>query len=382
MVARDTVRVLVLWADNKAANYGLRVLANGNAAIVRRALAGMAVEVDFQDFGPGDSPISFGTKSILRDVFSRRGPIKTKLRKYDLIIDSGAGDSFADIYGLKRLSFIIYAHLMIRFLRIPLILGPQTIGPFESRVGRFFAKQSLNQAQIVLARDSESADFSRRLGRGADITVTDVVFALNTPPMRKSSSTDVLVNVSGLLWFSDDHVDSTKYRDSVVALVSELRSREIGVALLAHVVNSPSGNDDVDACHEAAARIKKETGSAVELLVPRDLGEAREMVAAAFLVVGARMHACLNAISVGTPAIPWAYSRKFKPLLDDLDWRMTVDLRTDPHPAQTTMSMILDTDWGQRRHDLQNILSTAHERLEQASSVIGSYYSRDREKIV
>src|SRR5699024_9500305 len=39
--------------------------------------------------------------------------------------------------------------------------------------------------------------------------------------------------------------------------------------------------------------------------------------------------ACLNALSVGTPAIPLAYSRKFAPLLDSVGWTTGFDLRTD-----------------------------------------------------
>ena len=50
-------------------------------------------------------------------------------------------------------------------------------------------------------------------------------------------------------------------------------------------------------------------------------------------MIGSRMHACLNALSVGTPAIPLAYSRKFAPLLGDLGWAHVVDLRTQASDA-------------------------------------------------
>jgi polysaccharide pyruvyl transferase WcaK-like protein len=43
------------------------------------------------------------------------------------------------------------------------------------------------------------------------------------------------------------------------------------------------------------------------------------------------MHACLNSLSVGTPAIPLAYSRKFAPLLADVGWEYVVSLaEADP----------------------------------------------------
>jgi hypothetical protein len=60
---------------------------------------------------------------------------------------------------------------------------------------------------------------------------------------------------------------------------------------------------------------------------------------------------------------------------------MTVDLRADPHPAHTTVAMIMGTDWAEKERQLQDILTLAHDRLEEASTVIGSFYSKDRETI-
>ena len=61
-----------------------------------------------------------------------------------------------------------------------------------------------------------------------------------------------------------------------------------------------------------------------------DLEDARAAMKGANLVIGARMHACLNALSVGTPAIAMAYSRKFRPLLDSLGWAASVSLADRP----------------------------------------------------
>ena len=45
---------------------------------------------------------------------------------------------------------------------------------------------------------------------------------------------------------------------------------------------------------------------------------------------GARMHACIAAISSGVPVIPMAYSRKFNGLfMDTLMYNCMIDLKTD-----------------------------------------------------
>lgn len=347
MVSSDVTRVLILWADSSAANYGLRVLAAANQLLVAEAFHGRPVQVECQDFGPGDSQVSFGTKSILRNIVQRCGPIDTKLRGYDLVVDTGAGDSFADIYGLKRLSFIVYAHYRIKRLSIPLAMAPQTIGPFETRLGRFFARKSLRYAKLVVARDSESAKYSSDLGRVPDLIATDVVFGLPAGSWQAEKPYDVILNVSGLLWFADEHGDSNRYITESLALVKQLQALGRTITILPHVNHSQSGNDDIDASRELICRLAESGIHDVEIYTPEDLSAARSAIGGANVVIGARMHACLNALSLGTPTIPWAYSRKFVPLLNDLGWRYVIDLKHDVSPSLSTIQLLADIEDGQ-----------------------------------
>lgn len=360
-----TKRVLVLWADNHSANLGVRVLAQGMAELARRAW-GTSTAIDYQDFGPGESGVSFGTRSILRDIARRNGPIKNRLRNYDVILHTGAGDSFADIYGLKRLSFMVYTHYIARRLQIPIVMGPQTIGPFNSGVGRLVARRMLKESRVVVTRDTASASYSASLGRAVDALATDVVFALPLSEARKSR--DVVLNVSGLLWFRNEHVDSASYRSSVRKVVALLEADGRKVSFLAHVVNEPSVVDDAAAIRELVAA----DALTNEVLIPDALEQVREYVGSAQLVIGSRMHACLNALSVGTPAIPWAYSRKFAPLLSDIGWNITVDLKETADAASETMKLIntmTDNDW---QTNVQTVWSQTTGRLDLAVEALRS----------
>ena len=91
------------------------------------------------------------------------------------------------------------------------------------------------------------------------------------------------------------------------------------------------------------------------------------MVASCRLVIGSRMHACLNALSVGTPAIPLAYSRKFEPLLADLGWRRTVDLRRNEHTVALALrhseAPELDREAAEVRQRAAPLLDRAHDAL-------------------
>ncbi|KRF35054.1 polysaccharide pyruvyl transferase family protein [Nocardioides sp. Soil805] len=327
------MKVLVLWADHHSSNLGVRVLAEGSAALASR-MWGRDVEVAFQDFAPGDSGLSFGGSNSVRDLGRASGPLKTRLREFDVVMDTGAGDSFTDIYGLKRLAIMANVHRIARQLGIPIVMAPQTIGPFRTRVGRAIGARSLRGMSGVITRDPESQNYAVSLGRADAQLATDVVFALPRPTGVKSR--DVILNVSGLLFEDNTHVDHRAYREAIRALINELQSVGRDVALLAHVLDNPSGDNDVP----VARALRQEFGDTVELLIPSDLTQAREWLSTGEVVIGSRMHACLNAISVGTPAIPWAYSRKFEPLLRQLGWDYVQNLHHDNDPVPETVALV------------------------------------------
>ena len=339
------------------------------AELARQAW-GDSVQIGFQDYGAGESGVPFGTKAIARDIGRRDGQIKQRLAAYDVILDSGAGDSFADIYGLKRLSFMVYAREAAHRLGIPVVMGPQTIGPFETAIGRAAAQRMMSTSAVVLSRDSQSAAYAERIGRPVDGRSTDVVFALARS--EAGPSLGVLVNVSGLLWFSNRHTDSTAYRRSAAELIRRLRADGREVSLLAHTVNRVHEADDVAAGHE----LLRELGTDLQLIIPEHLRDVRQAVASAELVIGSRMHACLNAIAEGTPAIPWAYSRKFEPLLRDLGWTQVVDLRHDSDPVSRTQEILAAHDDAALRGQVEGVVSGAQKRLEVAVSLMKGHVDR------
>lgn len=312
-------RVLVLWADDQSPNLGVRVLAEGTAALVRRVHPD--AEVEYQNSGRPNVHLPVGrVRSILKERVTGSKGMMRWLASFDLIVDTRSGDSFTDAYGFARHRMMSVVHEFSAQSGTPVVLGPQTIGPFRTRTGRALARRSLNRSRLVMARDGDSARCSAELGRDVDVLTTDVVFAL--PRVERRHRNDVILNVSGLLWRANSHVDSSAYRATVTELYRRLRADGRSVALLAHVLDSAAPDNDVPAIREFAANVDPEA----EVLVPGDLHDVRRMLADADLVIGSRMHACLNALSVGTPAIALAYSRKFSPLMRDLEWGGVLEL--------------------------------------------------------
>lgn len=323
-------RVLVCWAEENTANLGVRVLAEGAAALVRRARPG--TDVVTQSYGHGPAPVNIGIpRTLVREAVTNARGVRDWVKGFDLVVDTRAGDSFADIYGRLRLRAQSSFAAFVRYCGVPLVLGPQTIGPFRTRESRLIARGCLRMADAVMARDHISAEVAAELGRPVDVLTTDVVFALPVPEPARPR--DVVVNVSGLLWESDDHGPKEAYRATIRTLLAGLRDAGREVTLLAHVLDTDRGDQDGPTVHALA----EEFG--MEPLIPESLTQVRSVLRGSELVFGSRMHACLNSLSVGTPAVALAYSRKFAPLLSDVGWDHVVSLG-DQDAAERALQIV------------------------------------------
>lgn len=313
------MRVLVAWADDASPNLGVRALGEGSVDLLRRIWPD--AEFVLMNYGQRPPQIPWGRdRSLLRERVTGRKGMMRWLADFDLVWDTRSGDSFADIYGLPRHRTMSLVHEFAVQAGTRVALAPQTIGPFHTARGRLLARRSLQRSRLVFARDPMSAAASARLGRAADATASDLVFGLDQPV--PSEQRDVLLNVSGLLWQGDAHVAAADYRAAIHGIIQGLLADGRAVTLLPHVLDSGNADNDVPAS-EALAR---EYGDRVELCIPHDLSDVRSIIAGSRLVIGARMHACLNALSTGTPAVAMAYSRKFAPLMESIGWERVVQI--------------------------------------------------------
>ena len=359
-MADDVVRVLVLWADEESPNLGVRVLARGTAELARSVWP--EAEVTFHNYGSRLAQLPIGRiRSLLVERVTGRRGMQRWFREFDVVIDTRSGDSFTDGYGLHRHAVMTAVGVFAAQAGVPVVLGPQTIGPFETRRGRALARATLRSAAAVLARDSASAAVAQSLGALAT-TTTDVVFSLPLPPPVLPQH-DVILNVSGLLWNENPHVDSGQYRSTVELLARELLASGRRVTLLAHVVHSGNEDSDIAATHALAELLGE---GEVEVVVPYDLDDVRTVIAESRVLVGSRMHACLNALSLGIAAVPMGYSDKFAPLLADLGWPYGVDLRTERDPVAATQRALGRAE----EADVSAVRHTADQRRQQSAAAL------------
>lgn len=362
------VRVLILWANPRSANLGVQVISRGIETIVSGTWSDALVE--FQDFVGLQGAVGFDKHTFFRDVLSCNGPIARRIADFDLVIDSGAGDSFSDIYGVGRQLILWNVSRRCRQRGVTRIMAPQTVGPFETAIGRALGKNMLRSSAIRTARDERSIRQMEALGFNDGILATDVVFALSKAD--SSNRHDVVLNVSGLLWRKNRHLDYERYRKLISSTIRDLLALGRRVTLMPHVLRNDTIDDDVAVLPEI---IDATQGDRRNLLVavPEGLQDARAIIASSNVVIGSRMHACLNALSQGVPCVPLAYSPKFSSLLGGLGWAYTLELPEEIPDSRIVMDQVLRVDSSLGRREARDVRAKGRVDLQRFSKALEEF---------
>ena len=231
----------------------------------------------------------------------------------------------------------------------PLVLSPQTIGPFERPWIRRLALNVMRRARLVVTRDALSTGFAREMGFcGSLIEATDVAFRLPydppPPPPPRAPRNDgggpanpvrVGINVSGLLFsggYTRDNMFGLKvdYPALMREVLGFFRDRgDCEVHLVGHVITPGWAVEDDRA---AARTLAAEAPGAIVAPAFASPSEAKSYIAGLDFFTGARMHACIAALSSGVPVLPLAYSRKFAGLFGTLGYHHIADCKTETGP--------------------------------------------------
>ena len=326
------IRVGLAWHCLGHPNLGVDALTRANFLLLENAAGRIGKELNVITLGSGPLPAEESIPANL--TTSARFRIKpfprgwseylTELHRCDLVLDIGEGDSWTDIYGTKRLTYQTVTKLAAIALGKPLVLAPQTIGPFEHVAARPIADFVMNRCRAVYTRDHLSTDYLReRRVRARSAEFIDVAFALpHTPMPRIGDGFNVGINVSGLLYRGgytgrNELGMTLDYAALTHGLIKGLLARKnTNVYLVAHVIGDTGNDCDTTVIPELQARYP-----ALRTL-PRfaNASDAKSHISGLDFIIAGRMHACIAALSAGVPTLAISYSRKFNGLFDSLGY--------------------------------------------------------------
>ena len=361
-------RITLFGASPTTGNQGVN-------ALCWSALEGVSKRIDaeFNVFGygdessarhtvPGSSPaieytargMSVG-KSVWRANHLWRARCSARVRSWsndivraigesDAVLDVSGGDSFTDIYGPSRFNDIIGPKRMALNMQRPLILLPQTYGPFTNSRSERIARELIDASTLAYARDSESYQrlkglLGKRFDPARHRVGVDLAFGL--PPRRPAqlepgaaralTSRDPVpligLNVSGMLANRDDATErfalASNHRELIARLAMRLLEETDAHLLLIPHVHAPRGHleSDIEACESLLKELSRSTAgraaARVDLVTRQyDATELKWLISQTDWFCGARMHATIAALSSGVPACAMAYSVKTRGVFD------------------------------------------------------------------
>lgn len=266
------------------------------------------------------------------------------LLQCDCVIDITGGDSFTDIYGMERFLQRTHVKNMCGTFNKPLLLAPQTYGPYKSEKSRQLAKKALQVADVVMTRDEISEKIVKELANVDAIVTTDLAFQLpyqKSDEQRKDNKIRVGLNLSGLL--AKEHVEQTAinfslktdydvFMDEITKYLAENSQYE--VYLIPHVTEDYTVHKKYKNIYPQFSLVEKFDNPI----------QAKNLIATMDVFVGARMHGTVAAFTTNVACIPTAYSRKFKGLFNSVGYQAVVDLQeTDTMDAvKNTIGYIQD----------------------------------------
>lgn len=322
-----------------------------------------------------------------------------------VILDASAGDSFSDIYGHERFKAILLPKLIAAQRRKPLILLPQTYGPFKSARCERDAAAAILGADLAWARDPRSYQLLRNmLGADFDPEIhrqgVDMAFGLPTrrpnvaviepfSAWLESDAPLVGLNVSGLIWNIGSAATQrfgfrTSYRDIVVELAEWLLQESAANILLVPHVFAASGTEesDRDASLELSALLTQRGCDPRRLrTVATDLSEqeAKWVISQCDWFCGTRMHSTIAALSTMVPTSSIVYSDKAAGIFGDCGQSThVIDPRADDLADSLRLLQHSFTSRGEVAHSLAtslpSVIRKLHDQMDQIAAFVSASY--------
>jgi polysaccharide pyruvyl transferase WcaK-like protein len=370
MFMEKKYNICLLGCSLDTGNKGVSALAASLAKIILEIIPHAYISLLIGNRSSRPQEIILSGKSVLLDVVNYRLSLKAKIHEHllfilflsclyrcipiqfvrnmiiksnkwvrtvinaDFIGDIFGGDSFSDIYGIKRFILESIPRFTLVILKKKLVFLPQTFGPYKTRIAKFIARKLMNNAYCLLYRDTNGNKIIKKIVNNKNDNKTiqfcpDVAFILESrlleildikPKIVKTVEVPIIgLNVNGLLFnggYTRNNMFSLKldYREFIYQLIevflSETNARFL---LIPHNFGAQGNiNNDFDACSEVYTMLQASYSKRIHIVVREyDQHEIKGIIGLCNFFIGSRMHACIAALSQRIPAIGLAYSKKF-----------------------------------------------------------------------
>ncbi|MFI9270097.1 polysaccharide pyruvyl transferase family protein [Kitasatospora sp. NPDC052896] len=241
----------------------------------------------------------------------------------DLVVSMGGGyfNARPGLDGYQNVFYVVLPLLLAQRRGVPVVLAPQSFGPFPAPAQRRLAAHVVRRAALALAREDVSVEILADCGvRGAPVRrAVDSGFAFAPPPLtdwrtRLGVGPDVpLVGVTARQWLPPQAQQA--YERALATTVDAVRASGAEVVLIPQVTTDYLGDDD----RIVERRIADRCATPPLLVTERvDFRELKGLYGECSYVLGTRFHSVIFALTSGVPCIAIEYEHKTRGIMRDL----------------------------------------------------------------
>jgi colanic acid/amylovoran biosynthesis protein WcaK/AmsJ len=286
---------------------------------------------------------SFQLQLILWSLLNKLGinisilvnnPIAAAYMDTDLIADL-SGDSYRDRPGGVSVAHNVNL-IAAKLLKKPIVLVSQSLGPFKW-YSRQLSRHALNLADLIYIREKRTLSILRELKIKSKIAVApDIAFILtsykkeklleiyNKEGISKEDCNKKLfgISTSTLLYYLSENKHKYDYTLSMVHLIEYLHEAyDATVLLIPHEIKPACmGIDDRLVSYKLAERLQCPPWLKV-IQCDYDPSEIKTLISSLDVLIAARMHAGIAALSSNIPTILLSWSHKYIGLLEEIGIR-------------------------------------------------------------
>lgn len=225
------------------------------------------------------------------------------IKKTDLVIDI-SGDSISADYGTRSMFFSLFPAYLISN-KVPLLYGPQTVGPFRTSTQKYLAKRAFNNSKGVFLREEVSLEFLKEININISKSHSDLAFLLKP----KTSSVKLPINTVGIGVSALIKKFGKENSEQLFKTIIEICLKTgYNVLLITHV--DTLGGSDVKFGKSLKEKYFENNNKVIFLNRNYIASEWKYIIGQCNGVISARMHPVVQAISQSIPSLNISYNHK------------------------------------------------------------------------
>lgn len=244
-------------------------------------------------------------------------PFGKTMRHISFVAAINGGDGFSDIYGTTTFLNRLYDTNYAMRKKIPVIILPQTLGPFSDKKNLHIAQRILKYASKIYVRDDKFTSELKKMNVKYEMSKDLSAFMKPQPWNIRIPNNSIGINVSGLAYSNNFYTLSGQfnaYPKLIDHLICHFRDKGHTVYLIPHSYHYDKpevNNDDMVACRIAYERLNDKS-NVVFLDKNLNSPQVKYVISKMSFFIGTRMHANFAAIYSRVPLFGLAYSYKFE----------------------------------------------------------------------